>query len=773
MVPCVAAPDYMEAKSESCGCECGGETGVCPHTGAAQVEVAGPPSTVSGLGAKYSSRFLQGETPGTLDSPVGANWLSDSLPYLSQCVAGEIAMVFDLCTAYWFTEADGVYSQRFGDKQRLVFDAGISRFVFTDSDGTVWRFTNTGAFDSVERPNGEESEVVERTPEGLPQTIARSTTQDGKTTTDTIVFEYDAEGRVKRATFRRSTNPTAGIRRVVYAYYGVGEEHGSAGDLKTVTTQAPVGTGWADLGTSYYRYYTTGEAGGFEHGLKFAFGPAAFERLKGDPQVADPFLATDAQAARYADHYYEYDADHRVTTSVTSAGLHTFTYAYETSAHGDDYNHWKLKVTVTRQDGSQQVTFNNYIGQAMVTDLGSGGDHWVEYYQFDPDAHEVLHARPSAVVSYDDDQADLGVVLRTDAGRIDLTEYYTTTTATPTTPGGVEGYLQTRWVQEGSAGTKIKLSEITYFERSTTEATVYPVAESTVFRFDDGTGAITRSFEYTWFPDRLQAEQRTTVLPVVPVDQNGTGAVDTVTELFDEHGKLVWERDARGFITYLAYDLPTGAVVRVVRDVDGAKLELPAGWVTPPGGGLHLVTDFEHDALGRTTQTLGPPHEVDGQTVRTADWTVFRDLKDETLFGRGYAVGSAGEYEYTLVNPVSIGRQSADGRVSDAIVAVRRCVSGTSGPCDVPGAGAVESAGRLSAGDCFLQSSWVRWSQTFSNDQGQVTSSRTYHRIPADGSGAVGVNYDQSLSGYDRMGRQNRSVSPAGTISRAVFDMRG
>jgi hypothetical protein len=720
---------------------------------------------------------MKSGAPATFDSSAGANWMNASMPSLSQCGSGEVSVTFDLCTAYWFSGSGGSYSPRFGAKQELTFDSTLCRFIFKDCNGDEWKFTNEGEFDSVKLRNAEQAAVTERTPDGKIKKITRTTTQNGKTTTDANVFEYYDTGAVvgllKQITFQRSTNPTVGIRRMFYTYYGADEEHGSVGDLKTATEQLLAGTSWVDHETSYYRYYKAGEASGFEHGLKYALGPEAFERLKSDPQISDPFLATDAQVAQFADHYYEYDAQQRVTKSVVNAGLHTFTYAYQTSAHSDDYNHWKLKVTLSRPDGSQQITYNNFLGQAMLTDLTSGSDHWLEYYQFDGQAHEVLHAKSSAVVSYDENQADLGVVLKANSGLIHLTDYYSTTTATPTTPGGAAGYVQFAKVQKGTSGAPIKITETKYFKRIASGITIYPVAESTVFRFDDGTGALTTSFAYTWFTDTTQIEQRTTTLPIVPIDQNGTGATDTITEIFDEEGNLVWQRDPRGFITYRAYDLPTGAVVQEIRDVDGAKLALPSGWTTPPGGGLHLVTDFEHDDLGRTTLSLGPPHNVNGQTVRTANWMVYRDLEDETLTGQGYALGTSGGYRYTLVNPVSIQRVQAGGRIRDSIVAVRRCQAELSCSCGSTDAGEVESTGPLSASDCFPQSSWVRWSQTLSSNQSQVTASRKYHSIPANGVGVVGVNYDQTLYGYDVIGRQNKVVSPAGTINRTVFDVRG
>jgi RHS repeat-associated protein len=699
------------------------------------------------------------------------------LPYLSQCTVGEIAVVFDLCTAYWFTESGGSFQPQDGAKQTLRFDYGICRFVFADCNGDVWYFTEEGDFDKVLYANARQTSVSQLTPDGQIGSISRTVTQNGKTTTDSNVFEYystgENAGKLKSVTFQRSTNPTLGIRRIVYTYYGSGEEHGSLGDLKTATEQLLVGTTWVDHETSYYRYYKAGEANGFEHGLKYALDAQTFARLKRDPQVADPFLATDAQVAKYADNYFEYDGDQRVTKSVTHGGLFTYTFVYQTSAHSDYYNHWKLKVTETRPDGSQLVTYNNYIGQTMLTDLVSGSDHWIKYYQFDGDAHEILHASPSAVVSYDEGQADLGVVLKSSAGLIHRTDYYATTTATPTTPGGAAGYVQFRKLTEGTGGAPIKQTEIKYIQRPAGEVTIYRVAESTRFRHDDGTGAITTKFAYTWFSGTAQIEQKTTTLPVVPTGQNGTGTTDTITEIFDEENNLIWRRDPRGFITFWSYDLPTGALIQQISDVDGAKVTLPSGWSTPAGGGLNLVSDFKHDALGRTVQSLGPSHIVNGQSVRTAAWSVFRDLEDEVLGGQGYALGVGPDYDFVLINPVSIERTSEDGRRRDSIVAARDCAASSPCECLVPDAGAVESPGPLSASDCFPQSSWVRWSQSLYNDHQQLIAQRVYHRIPTCGTGAVGVDFDETLFGYDVMGRRNRTVDPTDTIDRIVFDVRG
>ena len=48
-----------------------------------------------------------------------------------------------------------------------------------------------------------------------------------------------------------------------------------------------------------------------------------------------------------------------------------------------------------------------------------------------------------------------------------------------------------------------------------------------------------------------------------------------------------------------------------------------------------------------------------------------------------------------------------------------------------------------------------------------------YHTIPSSGSGSSGTNYDETDYGYTAMKRQNRVVTPGGTISDTVYDARG
>jgi len=51
------------------------------------------------------------------------------------------------------------------------------------------------------------------------------------------------------------------------------------------------------------------------------------------------------------------------------------------------------------------------------------------------------------------------------------------------------------------------------------------------------------------------------------------------------------------------YEQATGAVIETIMDVNmtqtSAFANLPTGWTTPSGGGLHLTTTCEVDDLGR------------------------------------------------------------------------------------------------------------------------------------------------------------------------------
>ena len=102
----------------------------------------------------------------------------------------------------------------------------------------------------------------------------------------------------------------------------------------------------------------------------------------------------------------------------------------------------------------------------------------------------------------------------------------------------------------------------------------------------------------------FQIQTKIRSLPAVSLGENGTGGVAQVISVRDEAGRVVWERSPRGFISFYGYDPKNGAMILKIEDVDtsqssGLSPALPAGWTTPPGGGLNLRTDYEVDWLGQ------------------------------------------------------------------------------------------------------------------------------------------------------------------------------
>ncbi len=530
------------------------------------------------------------------------------------------------------------------------------------------------------------------------------------------------------------------------------------------------GTAWVDLETTLYRYYTAASSGsiGFVSGLKYVVGPEAYRRLSADPNVSDPLLAPDSIVAQYADNYFEYDSDRRVTKSVVAAGLRTYLVATTLSGNTDDYNNWFRKTTTTRPDGSVEIVYTNHLGQMMLRDFSDGGsNHWYDYYLYDGNGHEIQHALPSAVVTYNDASPDLGVTLNSSTGLIRATTYYSGT------PGQPDGYVEYEQVQEGSGGSPIPVRLHAYGTHSDVHGvTIHPVSALTVYQTDFGGGSpVTTNYSYTFFTNLNQPEFRTIALPaVLSPDQNGSGSSNSRQEMYDTYGNLVAAQDERLYITTYAFDVVLGVMTRMVQDDTAPS---GSGWTENGGMRLKLTTDYEHDDLARTTQVLGPIHQVNGQAVRTASWSVFDDVDHEIRSAQGYATGidSGPEYSFTLVNPVSIMRMDEAGRTVDSIQAVRQAAqpAGIVGPA--PDCAPVESPGRLTAGDTFPQCTWVRWSSSQFDNHGLMTSSRVYYCIPSCGIGQPGVNYNETDFGYD-VAHGTAEPGPSGGWDRHAHGLR-
>jgi len=695
----------------------------------------------------------------------------------------------------WFSEkANDNYEANFGGNAKLTLDRSDRVFRLQTINGTVTEFESvSGRIQRIITAGGQKIEFTEwAANDTKPAVLQQSAVIDSVTVTQQLVYKWSSpyDQRLESVTLRRQEGAGAWqeINRVSYTYYGSSDTHGALEDLKTATTEEWDGSQWNSTGTTYYRYYLTlgtspsssSSSGGpppspdYVHLLKYVVLPDSFEKLSSDPAVSDPYTASDAVVAQYADNYFEYDAQQRVTKEAVFGGSEVFAFSYSESSFTDGYNSWKTKTVETLPDGTKNIVFSNYAALTMLQVTQSGTDEWCSFFEYDTNAKVILAARPSAISGYDEAKADL---LNKVSGSYQYMK---------DSDGLVITYLrhaQTGWtsrysVQEGELGTPVKIKEWTYVSGggtsggggSSTSSGSPPAVPngwfvSKITDYPDAanqTVKIETSFTHTWYTNTNQVKQKTTTLPVVSTSQNGSGVASTMKKYYDEYGNVTWEMDERGFITRTSYDVETKAVTQRIQDVDTSLVtDEPAGWVTPSGGGLNLVTDFEHDDEGRLTQSLGPAHSIDisgtSTTIRRATWVVYdnTDSGREVRIGNGYATGTSGSYTYTLVNPVSVTKTDVNGRILEQIQATRTSTSG-----------------KLQPSDTFAQSSYTRWTTIQYTDCCHESSRRVYHTIPTSGTGTSGTNYAQTSFGYDVMKRRNRTETPGGTITFQVFDAR-
>jgi hypothetical protein len=310
-----------------------------------------------------------------------------------------------------------------------------------------------------------------------------------------------------------------------------------------------------------------------------------------------------------------------------TGGRGQFTFSYtvnEALASPGDLNAWVVKTVETLPDGNQNIVYTNAARQVMLRVFKdtATGQEWRTFYRYDAGGRVILAANPSAVTGHDEAFADLlnnqsgnYQYLADTAGLVTTWTFGATTTATETTAGDAAGRLKQVAIRCGELGTPVPQLDVTYIRRVVGGVELFFQAGVTTYRQEDGTGAITTSFSYTWQGSTAQPESIVVTLPVVSAAQNGPGVATTLTTVFDPYGRPIWQKDGDGFLTYTAYDQATGAVVKQIRDVDTTQTStftnLPSGWTTPAGGGLHLTTTYEVDALGRVTRKVHPNGRVD------------------------------------------------------------------------------------------------------------------------------------------------------------------
>jgi hypothetical protein len=674
---------------------------------------------------------------------------------------------------------------------------------FTDSYGNVTNYLYFTSSDTTDTNKQNKVKEVDRT-------------TAGPTTLEKYLYDYiptgqQGAGLLASVTWQRPTG-TGGafvtVRSLAFSYYDGTENFGAAGDLKTVTLKDSAGN---VIDTSYQRYFRQGDSdlgsARLASDLRMTLGPQSLARL----QAAYPSTWStidNATAKPYADYSFQYDSDYRVTSETVQAtgcstaagctGQGTFTYSYTLGTSGG-FNNWQFKTVVSGPDNNQNVYYTNSSGQVMLHAFFNPADttkKWVDFYKYDEGTGRLLlHAKPSALIQYptgetqayyNDAYPDLlhnvsgnYAYLSNTAGLIEQTQYCTG--AIDCGVNGASGYFKETDLLQGQTATiangrLIPQRTVSYATNPSGNTVLFPSSES-VYSGPNFAGPRTTSYAYTWFSNTPQIQSKTITKPIIADAQNGPNSADVQTTYFDRYERPIWTKDADGFIGYLAYDAATGGLVKTITDVDTTRTgdfdnsTKPAGWTTPPGGGLHLITTMAVDPLGRTTQLTEPNTAPFPQSTT---YTVYRDANHEVRTYPGWHVDATLCPNGCPTGPTQVNReirQFATTYTESLTMAALPSVTG----------GLPDGTESISA----VQS----LSRSYISSGGQVTKTAAYFspaglnlNTPALDIGTAGtVNADASITGnywatqfqFDVLGRQNRVLAPTQTITRAVFDGLG
>lgn len=560
------------------------------------------------------------------------------------------------------------------------------------------------------------------------------------------------------------------VRRARFSYYSGSESGGNLNDLKSAVIEQfdPSTDIWKVVDQKLYRYYRPGDPGGFVSGMKLVIGAGAYENMLA--AGLNPETATDAELAGFADFYYEYDAEKRVSLEKLEGGRRQYSFAYETNPDFDGAaNTWLTKTVETLPDGSENRVYTNGGYNVLVKILQEAGtaNQWVNYWQYNDRYRVTAHAHPSAVESVSEPgggSSALDVVLRETAGRIDVFAYYSSTD--PST-GAAAGYIFTKGVKQGSLGASEVREKLKYDTRTVGSVSIHPVKERLVYPVAGmvDSAAPKTIYSRTWYDNggapTFQVLELTITDPVVTAAENGSGTAGVSKQVFDRYGRVNWRMDQRGIITFTSYVQATGALLQRIEDVNtDLTPDAPSGWVA---SGMNLVIDFVSDDQGRITQTRAPWHEAQLReedtaptAIRRVEFATYNCMAREERRAIGYMTGDDPTADFAVVGAVRVTRLDGYHRVVDVIQAVRCC-----------------NCGPLTRLEALPQEKWSRWTHRIYDPWGRLFAERVYHAIPAQGEGEAGANYLETIYGYDGMGRQNRVVDPAGTIQRVVFDVRG
>ena len=334
------------------------------------------------------------------------------------------------------------------------------------------------------------------------------------------------------------------------------------------------------------------------------------------------------------------------------------------------------------------------------------------------------------------------------------------TGASSTTFGGIAGSGLTVYSDNALRITAPPASLLAVYPVAT--SSVYPVATNTL----NDPSADTTSYSYTWFPGELRIQSQTTSLPVVSTAHNGPGTADVETTFYDVYGNAIWTKDPDGYLEYTEYDPGTGAVTKLIVDLqttntsDYNTATLPAGWSTPFAGGLNLVTLYQVDGLGRTTKLTDPNGNI--------TYTVYLDAEHEVRTYPGWQTSTNLPTGPTIITREDFSH-SYEGSTDSPSYTETLTISTPPHLTD----------GQPDGSETFTMSDVQSLTRSYTSAGGQVYRTDQYFN-PSGMTystdlylGTAGTNYYSTLFAYDADGRLYHTTSPTGTITVTDYDGLG
>jgi len=664
----------------------------------------------------------------------GESWISHDLAGLDLSDPAEISYTEGaLQTEVFVPDGSGTaWNPTYFNLSRLTLDATAGLYTMTLKDGSRRTFDSTsGRLTSLISPAGAVLDLTYATGSGDLATV--SGTHDGHT----VIYSYVWDGpRVSSVT---QTIDAENVHRTEYSYY-------TGGNLRQITTSEWRSGAWVVAERKYFTYYPD-EASSDNSGLLcHVLGDLDIRRM--ESAGLNPDTASRSQFDAFAGAKYYYDSLSRVQKVQLNGNAYEWSFEYTPSTYnGDTPNDWTSKTIVTcRGSENVETIYFNRAGSVLLRaiDEFKNATFVRTWYpvcqQFDETLRVVRLIAADAISSVNEATAEL-VSLHANEGLIRHRSYH-----------AASGRLHEEWVTKGTAGTgadSALLRTTTWIESSSGSGVWVP---ETVTEYRDGvtpSGLIVTSFAYTWSGFRMTS--RTTSVPVVSTDENGTDLTYTIAELFDSSGWLSQRTDESGVVTTFEHDYVTGSLKK--------KTIAPSS--------LNLITDYALDDEGRVILEKGPVHSIDLNgaftPIRRCVWTYYRDPEKQRISFPGYIVLSSAGAELTshCVGPVTIergfvasGSSTGDG-YADTLTAVW------------------EYASLPLPDTVYPQADWRQWQRRHFTAGGVMDAELLYHLITDSGSGTVDTHFALTAYAHDAEARVYQVTTPGGTIQKTVFNALG